>query len=208
MRALITSLRWAGWICVPSVGDRQTLSAFLLHLRSLPGGRVLSPRKSTLRTIVGCAPQEEGITELLMAPAALRDSVAGVSGTRNLSDNLSDLKAQVAANNRGIQLVQDLISEYGLDVVHAYMRHIQAPFSSPCLSVCLSVCLSGRLSVCLSVVHAYMRHIQAPFSSPCLSVCLSVCEALYTPHVARASMHAPCRPLLAVSLSGCDWDQP
>ncbi|XP_047540039.1 5-oxoprolinase [Vanessa atalanta] len=49
----------------------------------------------------------------------------GCSGTRNLADNLSDLKAQVAANQRGIQLVSELIEEYTLDVVQAYMTHIQ-----------------------------------------------------------------------------------
>ena len=35
------------------------------------------------------------------------------------------LKAQVAANQRGIQLVTELIDAYGLDVVQAYMSHIQ-----------------------------------------------------------------------------------
>lgn len=49
----------------------------------------------------------------------------GCSGTRNLRDNLSDLKAQIAANNRGIILVKELIAEYGLDVVQAYMNYIQ-----------------------------------------------------------------------------------
>ena len=34
---------------------------------------------------------------------------------------------QVAANNRGIKLVGDLIQEYGLSVVHAYMAFIQVP---------------------------------------------------------------------------------
>jgi 5-oxoprolinase (ATP-hydrolysing) len=69
--------------------------------------------------------QEEGITELLMSPAKMpRESwQAPCSGTRNLSDNLSDLRAQVAANNKGIGLVNDLINKYGLDVVHAYMRY-------------------------------------------------------------------------------------
>jgi len=42
----------------------------------------------------GCA-QDKGITELLLAPGQLADQIAGMSGTRNLSDNLSDLKAQV-----------------------------------------------------------------------------------------------------------------
>mmetsp|Transcript_14115 Transcript_14115/g.30617 ORF Transcript_14115/g.30617 Transcript_14115/m.30617 type:complete len:1326 (+) Transcript_14115:84-4061(+) len=69
--------------------------------------------------------QEEGITQLLMAPAKLAATIPGISGTRNLADNLSDLKAQVAANTKGIQLVGELIDEYGLPVVQAYMAFIQ-----------------------------------------------------------------------------------
>lgn len=52
-------------------------------------------------------------------------SIPGCSGTRNLSDNISDLKAQIASNNKGIKLVSDLIDEYSLEVVQAYMSHIQ-----------------------------------------------------------------------------------
>jgi 5-oxoprolinase (ATP-hydrolysing) len=33
-----------------------------------------------------------------MAPGKLADQLPGCSGTRNLSDNLSDLKAQVGAS--------------------------------------------------------------------------------------------------------------
>ncbi|KAK9917414.1 hypothetical protein WJX75_004082 [Coccomyxa subellipsoidea] len=69
--------------------------------------------------------QTEGITDILMGPGDLSDSIPGISGTRNLSDNLSDLKAQVAANNKGISLVEELIDEYGLPTVVAYMQHIQ-----------------------------------------------------------------------------------
>ena len=65
--------------------------------------------------------QESGISELLHAPGKL----PGNFGTRNLSDNISDLKAQVAANCKGAALVQELVKEYGLGVVHAYMMHIQ-----------------------------------------------------------------------------------
>ena len=39
--------------------------------------------------------QGEGITDILMSPAKLRDTIPSISGTRNLSDNISDLKAQV-----------------------------------------------------------------------------------------------------------------
>lgn len=48
------------------------------------------------------------------------------AGGRNLGDNLSDLRAQVAASQKGIQLVGELIEQYGLNVVQAYMKHIQS----------------------------------------------------------------------------------
>jgi 5-oxoprolinase (ATP-hydrolysing) len=65
--------------------------------------------------------QEAGITEVLQSPAKL----PGNFGTRNLRDNLSDLRAQVAANNSGIKLLGELISEHGLHRVEAYMHFIQ-----------------------------------------------------------------------------------
>ncbi|XP_074644558.1 5-oxoprolinase-like [Tubulanus polymorphus] len=65
--------------------------------------------------------QEQLLTEALMEPR----KYPGCSGTRNLHDNLSDLKAQIAANQKGIHLVTDLIKEYSLPVVQAYMAHIQ-----------------------------------------------------------------------------------
>jgi 5-oxoprolinase (ATP-hydrolysing) len=65
--------------------------------------------------------QEEGITEILQSPGKL----PGNSGTRNLRDNLSDLRAQVAANNSGIRLLKELVHEHGLNVVEAYMKFIQ-----------------------------------------------------------------------------------
>ena len=65
--------------------------------------------------------QEQGITDILMEPGKLE----GNSGTRNLRDNLSDLRAQVAANNSGIRLLQELVQEHGLHHVQAYMRFIQ-----------------------------------------------------------------------------------
>jgi 5-oxoprolinase (ATP-hydrolysing) len=49
----------------------------------------------------------------------------GCSGTRCLQDNLSDLNAQIASNQKGIQLVSELIDYYSLEVVQAYMKHIQ-----------------------------------------------------------------------------------
>lgn len=66
---------------------------------------------------------EQGLEMLLMAPST--SGIPGLVGTRNLEDNVSDLRAQVAANNCGIKLVKELIHEYTLDVVQAYMQFIQ-----------------------------------------------------------------------------------
>lgn len=64
---------------------------------------------------------EEGLIERLMEPA----KYPGCSATRCLRDNLSDIQAQIAANNRGSQLIQSLIEDYGVDVVQFYMSEIQ-----------------------------------------------------------------------------------
>lgn len=45
--------------------------------------------------------------------------------TRNVQDNLSDIAAEVAANNTGVKQLLDLVDRYSLPVVQAYMRHIQ-----------------------------------------------------------------------------------
>ncbi|ESA42416.1 hypothetical protein GE21DRAFT_7148 [Neurospora crassa] len=49
----------------------------------------------------------------------------GCSGTRCLADNMSDLRAQVSANQKGISLIETLIAEYGEDTVQFYMVAIQ-----------------------------------------------------------------------------------
>lgn len=49
----------------------------------------------------------------------------GCSGARRISDNINDLKAQIAANNRGMQLINQLVSKEGIDVVFKYMKAIQ-----------------------------------------------------------------------------------
>lgn len=49
----------------------------------------------------------------------------GCNGSRRLNDNLSDLKAQVASNNKGASLIQALMQEYSQEVVQLYMAAIQ-----------------------------------------------------------------------------------
>ncbi|CAL8292881.1 unnamed protein product [Lota lota] len=77
---------------------------------------------TSFKLVTGGVFQEEAVTEALMAPSKYPDC----SGTRNLHDNLSDLRAQVASNQRGSQLVAELIDGYGLAVVQAYMGYIQS----------------------------------------------------------------------------------
>lgn len=52
---------------------------------------------------------------------------------------------QVAANTKGIQLVQDLIAEHSLEVVQAYMKHIQANAGAHSTFIMLT-CLKQTLS--------------------------------------------------------------
>ena len=62
--------------------------------------------------------KEKELIELLMAPA----SSPGCQGTRCLRDNISDIKAQAAANHRGSQLIHSLIDDYGLGTVQFYSK--------------------------------------------------------------------------------------
>ena len=50
---------------------------------------------------------------------------AGRWPARNPDQNVADLKAQIAAGAKGISEVRRMIEDFGLDVVHAYMKHVQ-----------------------------------------------------------------------------------
>ncbi|WP_420333292.1 hydantoinase B/oxoprolinase family protein [Roseibium sp.] len=44
---------------------------------------------------------------------------------RNPHQNVADLSAQIAANEKGIQELRKMVAHFGLDVVQAYMGHVQ-----------------------------------------------------------------------------------
>ncbi|MEQ9345785.1 MAG: hydantoinase B/oxoprolinase family protein [Thalassospira sp.] len=44
---------------------------------------------------------------------------------RNPYQNIADLRAQIAANEKGVQELRKVVDHFGLDVVHAYMGHVQ-----------------------------------------------------------------------------------
>lgn len=50
---------------------------------------------------------------------------AGRFPSRSPDTNLADLRAQIAANQKGIDEIHAMIAHFGLDVVQAYMRHVQ-----------------------------------------------------------------------------------
>ena len=78
--------------------------------------------------------QEEGVlfdNWLLARDGRLREEptrrllTEGPYPSRNPDTNLADLRAQIAANARGVAEVGRMIEHFGLDVVQAYMRHVQ-----------------------------------------------------------------------------------
>ncbi|MBL3705072.1 5-oxoprolinase [Sulfitobacter sp. BDSS02] len=44
---------------------------------------------------------------------------------RNIDQNMADLSAQIAANATGVQELTKITGQFGLEVVHAYMTHVQ-----------------------------------------------------------------------------------
>ncbi|KKY15716.1 putative hydantoinase b oxoprolinase [Diplodia seriata] len=77
----------------------------------------------SMRIVHGGVFDEAGVRQ---AFADVVDYGPGCSATRRLDDNVSDLKAQIAANQRGIVLLQAMCREAGVPRVQRYMYGIQA----------------------------------------------------------------------------------
>jgi 5-oxoprolinase (ATP-hydrolysing) len=57
---------------------------------------------------------------------ALYDALTGAKyPARNPLQNVNDMKAQIAANEKGVQELNKMVAQFGLDVVKAYMNHVQ-----------------------------------------------------------------------------------
>ncbi|MCL2898739.1 hydantoinase B/oxoprolinase family protein [Brenneria tiliae] len=58
--------------------------------------------------------------------AELRELLLGARyPARNVEQNLADLRAQIAANEKGREELLRMVDAFGLEVVRAYMRHVQ-----------------------------------------------------------------------------------
>lgn len=77
---------------------------------------------------------EEGIlidNFLLVGNGRLREKEirellgSGKYPCRNIDQNLADLSAQIAANETGVMELRKMVRHYGIEVVSAYMKHVQ-----------------------------------------------------------------------------------
>ena len=78
--------------------------------------------------------EEEGVlidNFLLVEQGRLRETetrallASGKYPSRNVEQNMADLRAMIAANEKGVQELRRMVSEFGLATVHAYMQHVQ-----------------------------------------------------------------------------------
>ncbi len=60
--------------------------------------------------------RENELTELL---------TTGTYPVRNITQNIADLQAQIAANKKGVEELQRMVRQYGLETVQAYMSYVQ-----------------------------------------------------------------------------------
>ena len=119
-------------VCTPAFDKEGARILFWIAARGhhadvggvAPGS--MSPRATTI--------EEEGVyidNFLLVSDGRFREAetLALLTSTkypaRNPAQNIADLKAQVAANARGAALLQQMIEEFSLEVVEAYMGHVQ-----------------------------------------------------------------------------------
>ncbi len=79
--------------------------------------------------------QEEGVQinnfklvdqGVLQADAMVALLSSGEFPSRNTQQNMADLNAQIAANEKGVQELRKMVAHFGLNVVQAYMEHVQA----------------------------------------------------------------------------------
>lgn len=65
---------------------------------------------------------DQGVFQEKEATALL---LSGRYPVRNVIQNINDLKAQIAANEMGVSALRKMITTFGMDVVKAYMGHVQ-----------------------------------------------------------------------------------
>ncbi|MFI9746323.1 hydantoinase B/oxoprolinase family protein [Streptomyces sp. NPDC052494] len=120
-------------VVTPVFGDTGDELRFLVASRGHHaeiGGITPGSMPAFSRTV-----EEEGVlfdNWLLVRDGRLREAEtrALLTGARHPSrdpdTNIADLRAQIAANEKGVEELRRTVDEFGLDVVQAYMRHVRA----------------------------------------------------------------------------------
>jgi 5-oxoprolinase (ATP-hydrolysing) len=83
--------------------------------------------------------REEALLELLRGSS---------HPARNPGQNLADLRAQIAANEKGVQELEDIVKQYGRDTVMRYMRHVQDN-AEECVRRVITALRDGRFMLAL-----------------------------------------------------------
>ena len=66
------------------------------------------------------------VSDGVIQEQAFRDLLAsGPYPARNIEQNVADIRAQIAANEKGVQELHSMVNQFGLTVVQAYMQHVQ-----------------------------------------------------------------------------------
>ncbi|MFG2333921.1 hydantoinase B/oxoprolinase family protein [Streptomyces sp. NPDC048604] len=112
----------------PDGGDLRFLVASRGHHAEI-GGITPGSMPAFSRTV-----HEEGVlfdNWLLVRDGRLREAetrallTGAAHPSRDPDTNLADLRAQIAANEKGIEELGKTVDQFGLDVVRAYMRHVR-----------------------------------------------------------------------------------
>ncbi|WP_338038718.1 hydantoinase B/oxoprolinase family protein [Neosynechococcus sphagnicola] len=148
---------------------------------------------------------------------------SGPYPARNPQQNLADLKAQIAANERGVQALQQLVADLGLEMVQAYMGYVQ-DYAESCVRQAIHQLQDGHFiypmddgsQICVTItIHQATRSVRIDFTGTSpqqdnnLNAPLSICKAavLYvfrTLVAADIPLNAGClRPLEMVVPEGC-----
>ena len=83
--------------------------------------------------------RERALVELL---------TSGPHPCRSVTQNLADLRAQVAANEKGAAELRQMVGQFGRDTVDAYMRHVQDN-AEECVRRAISALKDGRFALAL-----------------------------------------------------------
>ena len=117
------------WLDAPVPGTRPSFYVASRGHHADIGGITPGSMPPFSRTI-----DEEGIlfdNFLLVRGGQLREAellqqlTQGVWPARNPQQTMADLRAQVAANEKGVQELHSMVQQFGLLTVQAYMRHVQ-----------------------------------------------------------------------------------